>query len=307
MATAASSGTSGRTVDRSAAPELTFGDLAAWLHKHGFGLLVGAVVGVALGLLVCALMPRVYRSQVVLVPNSDTMQGGGLADLAGQFGGLAALAGVRLPNGGNEDEAIETFKSRGFAARFIGERNLLPRLFEKDWDPSRNAWVVAGDEVPTLNEGVDRFVRRVRRIQEDRGTGMVTLTIDWTDREEAALWAQEMVERVNEELRVRAVTEAERSLSFLQSQVEQTTVIPIREAMYKLIEGQMKTIMLANVRTEFAFRVIDPPVVADGDDYVSPNWGLMGFLGAFFGTLCGAGASVLWHQRRSARSKTAAA
>jgi uncharacterized protein involved in exopolysaccharide biosynthesis len=268
---------------------------------------MGAAAGLALAIVASSLLPRTYRSQVVLAPNLETMQGGALADLAGQFGGLAALAGVRIPSGGNKDEAIELLKSRGFAARFITELNLLPRLFERDWDASQDDWAVDAEKIPTVNEGVDRFITRVRRVQEDRGSGMVTLTVDWTNRQEAARWAGEMVTRVNEELRSRAVSEAERSLSFLQSQVEQTSVVPLKEAMYKLIESQMKTIMLANVREEYAFRVIDPPVVADADDYISPNWVLNSFLGAFFGAAGGVAISVLLRQRRSLRSSTAVA
>ncbi len=297
----------GYPIEPQAAGELTFTELAAWLRRHLFGMVGGAALGLMLGLLASSAMPRVYRSQAVLAPNLETMQSGGLADLAGQLGGLAALAGVRVPGGSNKDEAIELLKSRGFAARYITEKELLPRLFEKDWDATRGDWAVAADDVPSVNQGVDRFVMRVRRVQEDRGTGMVTLTIDWIDREEAARWADEMVSRVNEELRARAVTDADRSLAFLQEQVEQTTVLPVKEAMFKLIEGQMKTIMLANVRTEYAFRIIDPPVVADADDYISPNWALNCLLGAFFGAACGVGVSMLLRQRRSARSKTAAA
>lgn len=292
-------------VEPGAPAELSIGDVADWLRRHASALLIGAASGLALALLFSSLLPRTYRSQVVLAPNLDTMQGGALADLAGQFGGLAALAGVRLPSGGSKDEAIELLKSRGFAARFISELDLLPRLFERDWDEARGSWAVAADEVPTLNEGVDRLVTRIRRVQEDRGSGMVTLTVDWTDREEAARWAGEMVSRVNEELRARAVTEAERSLSFLQSQVERTRVVPVQEAMYKLIESQMKTIMLADVRKEYAFRVIDPPVIADADDYISPNWVLSGLLGIFLGSAGGVMVSGLLRYRRSRRSSSA--
>jgi len=285
--------------------ELSFAEIAAWMRKHMFGLAVGALLGLVLGLLLCALMPRIYRSQALLAPNSETMQSSGLGALAGQFGGIASLAGIRLPSGSNKDEAIELLKSRGFAARFISANNLMPRLYENDWDAAGERWSVAEDEVPTVNQGVDRFVRRLRRVQEDRGTGMVTVTVDWTDREESARWVREMVNQVNEELRSRAVDDAERNLAFLESQVEKTSVIPVREAMYKLVEDQMKTIMLANVRTDYAFRVIDPPVVADEDDYISPNWALIGFLGAFFGAACGVFASIAYQLRRSRRRASA--
>jgi uncharacterized protein involved in exopolysaccharide biosynthesis len=281
--------------------EVSLVEMGQWLRRHLLGIVIGSAAGLSIALALAAISPRVYRSQVLVAPNSETLQGGGLGELAGQFGGIAALAGIQLPSGGNKDEAIELLKSRGFAARFISSEELLPRLFERKWDEPNNRWRVAESDVPTLNEGVDRFIKRVRRVQEDRGTGMVTVTIDWVDREEAARWAGAMIVAVNEEVRSRAVDEAERTLEILNTQSAENHVLPVREAMYKLVENQMKTIVIAQVRDEYAFRVIDPPVAADADDYVSPNWALSGLLGAFLGAVFGSAGSIAVHRRRTRR------
>ena len=50
-------------------------------------------------------------------------EGGGLSRMAGQFGGLAALAGVSLPGGGADRTvlALEVLKSRKFVSEFTAK------------------------------------------------------------------------------------------------------------------------------------------------------------------------------------------
>jgi uncharacterized protein involved in exopolysaccharide biosynthesis len=52
-------------------------------------------------------------------------------------------------------------------------------------------------------------------------------------------------------------------------------VLEVRQAIYSLAESHFKTMALAKAREEYYFRVIDPPVAPDRDDYVSPKRALM--------------------------------
>lgn len=217
----------------------------------------------------------------------------------GQFGGLASLAGIRVPGGGDKQVAIEHLRSRGLVAQFISDENLLPVLFDEAWDASANRWKVPADKMPTLNDGVELFVTRIRRVQEDRGSGMVVLTIDWKDREESARWATELVIRTNRNLRDIAVREAESSIEYLKKNVENQEVVPVRETMSRLIESQTRTIVLAHAREQFAFRVVDPAVVSDADDFVSPNRPLLVVLGLLLGSMLGLALALV----RSAASR----
>ena len=79
------------------------------------------VCSVALALLAVAvsfLITPQYRSQVVLSPVGSSA-GGGLAALAGQFGGLASLAGINIGAEDNVAESIAILKSRALTERFI--------------------------------------------------------------------------------------------------------------------------------------------------------------------------------------------
>jgi len=210
-----------------------------------------------------------------------------LSSVVGQLGGLASLAGVALSGGGNKDENIEYLRSHDFAARFIEEENLLPILFAKKWDAQNGRWNVDDPEdVPTISDGV-RLLDRIRTVQEERRTGLVTLSIKWRDRELAARWANLMVERVNRDLRARAIAEAQASIDYLNSELAKTGVVELRESLYRLYENQVKTIMFAKVRSQYAFKVIDPAYVPDADRYVQPKRLPMILIGALGGLLGG--------------------
>ena len=58
---------------------------------------------------------------------------------------------------------------------------------------------------------------------------------------------QPLVERVNRDLRQRAIAEADASIAYLNSELAKTSVVELRESLYRLLENQTKTIMFARV------------------------------------------------------------
>jgi uncharacterized protein involved in exopolysaccharide biosynthesis len=227
--------------------------------------------------------PR-WRAQVVIVPVKGDDMRGVLSSALGQLGGLASLAGLGASGGGNKEENLQFLSSRGFLRSFIEEENLLPVLFAKKWDATQGRWnVVDPDDVPTIADGVRYMDTKVRSVQEERRTGIVTLSIVWKDPEVAARWANLMVERANRDLRARAIRDAEASKAYLNAELGKTDVVELRQSVYRLIENQIKTIMLASVRPEYAFRIIDPAVPPDPDEKIRPKRLVMTVLGAMAG------------------------
>ena len=116
-------------------------------------------------------------------------------------------------------------------------------------------------QVPTLWDANKLFANKIRTVEQDGATGLVTLSIEWKDPEQAAHWASELVSRTNERMRNRAISSAEKNLAYLKRQLEQNSIAEIRTAIYKLIESELKSSMLAQGDEEYAFRVLDPAVV----------------------------------------------
>jgi len=230
---------------------------------------------------------------MIPVKGDDLRQalGGGLT---GQLSGLASIAGVSVGGSVNKEEYLEFLRSRGFIRRFIIDGELLPVLFADDYDSTTGRWTVDDpDDVPTLADGVEYFSERVLSIDEERRTTVVTLGVKWTDREIAARWANELSARVNRELQARAIREAQASLNYLHAELAKTSVLEVRQAIYKAIESQIKTAALANVREQYAYRIIDEAVAPDADDPASPKLPVLILLGAVMGGMLGV-VLVLW-------------
>ena len=255
---------------------------AVWAGKW---LIIAASLAFAL-LAVAAsfLITPEYRSLAVLAPVGSERSG--LASLAGQFGGLASLAGINLGTEDNVAESIAILQSRALTERFIRERNLLPVIFHEDWDSESGSWTVDDPEdVPTVARGVERFNKSIRTVNQDVETGLVTLAIDWRDPVLAREWAQGLVDAVNADMRGRAIELSKRNIAYLKGQLEATDEVELRTAVYSVLESEMKNAMLAAVRADFAFEVLDPPVVPERVAW--PNRILFAAVGLFAGGLIG--------------------
>ncbi len=53
------------------------------------------------------------------------------------------------------------------------------------------------------------------------------------------------------------------SITYLKKQIENTQLAEMQSMLYSLIEEQMKIILLANVRDEYVFKIIDPAVIPE--------------------------------------------
>lgn len=269
---------------------------------EGKWLIIVAGLLCTLGAVIYALTTEeTYQAKVVMVPADSGNGGGGLSALAGQFGGLASLAGINIPSGGNDAAtAIEILESFQFSAAFIQENDLLPTLFAEQWSAEARAWSIDSQEIPTLQKAVKKF-QESRSISTDKQSGAVTLTVEWTNPELAADWANMLVAKLNSILRQKDVEEAEKSVAYLRGQLSQTTNVDMKATLYRLIESQTQTIMLANVRDDYVFRVVDPAYVPE--QRAKPKRAFIvvlgGMLGGMFGVLLVFGRRVVhsYHSR----------
>jgi uncharacterized protein involved in exopolysaccharide biosynthesis len=261
-------------------PEISL--LAAWrfLWRNfviiGTSCVVGAAAGAALSYLVT---PR-YRAELTFSPANNSQ-----GNIGGDLGSLAAIAGINI-GGGNKkaEESLEYIRSRGFTAEFIQRHALLPMLYANKWDAQSGRWK---KEPPTLSAAVKRFSNNVRFISEDRRTGIVTLSIVWSDRALAAEWANTLVAEADAALRQRGVAQLSRSIEYLKQESAQTTELEIRSAVYKVMENELKDQMIARTRDAYAFQVLDPAVPPDIKDRDSPNRFLYLAVGGAIGIMTG--------------------
>lgn len=232
----------------------------------------------------------VYRAAVLLISSSSerNSMSGSLSSALGQLGGFASLAGINVGSGDvATEEALAVLRSRQFTGAFIEDNQLMPVLFAKSWDAASGKWKALGEGQPTLSSGYKYFNSKIRSVIQDKKTGLVTVQIEWTDRSMAAQWANELVNRLNDEMRIRALAQADASIGFLQKELASTSIVEVREAINRLIEAQIKQRMLANVTQQYAFRIVDKATAPDANDPVKPNKRLLLVSGPLVGLLAG--------------------
>ncbi len=195
-----------------------------------------------------------YRADVKLVPVTEGDLSAGYSAQLGDLGGLAVLAGIDTKRGSQRQEAVATLGSRLLTMNFIEAEQLTPVLLPDE---------SSDDEPPSLWDAYVFFDKKIRSIYDDRRAGLVTLSIDWKDAEQASAWANQLVHRTNELLRSRAIAESNAAIAYLSAQLKKTSVVELQQVIHRLIEAEMKKVILANISTEYAFKIVDPAVVAE--------------------------------------------
>jgi len=210
---------------------------------------ITALFGVA-AIVYALLATEWYRADVLLVPAKEDA----MAGLTEQLSGLARLAGVNAAStAADTTEAVAILQSRAFARSFIEDNALMPLFLEQSsWSDG------SGAESGDMRDAVRFFHENVLRVSTDRDTGQITLSVEWTDAEVAAKWANSLVTRINGRMRQRALTEAKTNIEFLQSELTTNQLVPLEEPIGRLLETEMQKMMLARGSAEFSFRVVDP-------------------------------------------------
>jgi uncharacterized protein involved in exopolysaccharide biosynthesis len=264
--------------------------LLAYLWRRRW-LLILSVVSVASVFAVAAFVMRpVYRATTVLLPVSSERNNltSSLSSALGSLGGLASLAGVNI--GGSDpatQEALAVLRSREFTEEYIHDRNLAPKLFSRKWNAAAGKWRVKPEDQPTPAQAFKYFDRQVRSVIQDQKTGLISLQIDWRDRNEAAMWANELAQRLNAEMRGRAISKADASLGFLEKELTSVAAVETRGSINRLIEMQIGKRMLADVSPDYAFRIVDRAMAPDEDDPIWPQKLLLIATGTVLGLAIG--------------------
>jgi uncharacterized protein involved in exopolysaccharide biosynthesis len=243
--------------------EITLKELVLVLWK-GRWIVFSVTALVAIAVTAIALMlPDEYKATVLISPvtssSSSSRLGGSAQNSA--FGGLASLIGISIGGDTNRSESLAVLQSEALTEQYIRDNELLPVLFAKRWNPAARKWLQTDPtRVPTPWQGNKLFAQKVRLVTEDKKTGLVTLTITWTDPATAARWANDLVRLTNDYLRGKAIRESEQHIVYLNGEAASTDVAQVRTAIYTVLESEIKNVMLAKGPGDYALKVIDPAI-----------------------------------------------
>jgi uncharacterized protein involved in exopolysaccharide biosynthesis len=284
------------TLQQNTAASLDLIELWLVLWNKKWLIIVLSIIACSAILAYSLTLPNMYKSTVLLSPQKQ-QEGGSLSSLAGQFGGLASVAGINL-GGSGDDTAVylEVIKSKDFLYKFIEQNNVKVNLFAvKEWHKeteqlvlddtlyNNGQWLM--DPVsqqslePTLYKTYERFLKKLT-VQQDKVTGLVKIAFEHIDPNVSKQYVENIVASINESVREREIAENKESIKYLNEQLSKTSVAEMKNVFYTIIEEQTKAMLLAEVRKEFAFKVIESPIVEEQKS--SPNRALICIFGAVF-------------------------
>lgn len=245
-------------------------------------LLVSVCVAVAAGLLAT----RKYRATVIVLPAQNTSGIAGLAEglNLGSLGGLASLAGFGSGGGGSAATALAVLKSRPFIDGFLSENKLIPALYGK---PRNSESVVIGGRVPSAEDAYRRFLRSALTAAPEIGTGLIDVSVTWTDPETSAELANMIVARLNRTMAAKQAAESQSTIQYLNAELKKDNPIEVQESIYALIKNETRLIMRANTKRDFALQIIEPAVASDRRHYVWPNWPVLIVVAVAVGLMLG--------------------
>ena len=278
-------------------------------------IILGSILAAALSAWISLQLPNVYTVEIKIAAVEDD-QNSQMNGLVAQYGGLASLAGIPIPGGGGQtDLLLEILQSRSFLSKFVAETNIGPRLVAmKQFDP------ISGKETmdPTLfDEASGQWVREVvlpqlpepseqeyyeaftnaLTVNKDKTSPLIIIAFEHQSPKLGYDILRQLVKRIDDFARARDKTKSEQSIQYLEQKLSQTRLVDVEKVLYQMIEAQTKTLMLAEVNQDYAFQVIDAPVVPEKRS--KPNRALIVVLS----TLVGGMLMVLWVLIRSAVQK----
>ena len=281
--------------------EINLAEVAAVLWRAKWTCVAITLVCTIAAVAIAFALPNKFAASVLMSVVTEDVGSRGLGSLGSmvsQLGGLASLSGLATSNTGNKAVAQATLQSEALTERYVKENNLLPILYRKLWDPQKGTWRTQDPaKIPTLWKANVLFKEKVRTVSENSKTGLVTLTITWTDDKLAAQWANDLVKMTNDYLRNKALTEADRNIAYLEDQASRTNIVTLQQAIYALAENEIEKSMVARGSTEYALKVIDPATVPE--KHSSPNRPLIAISGLLLGGLLSATFVLIRHSRRA--------
>lgn len=264
------------------------------------------LAGICVSLGIAFYLKNIYYSNALLQVNEQQNQPASAG--LGQYSELAGLAGINLPTNSEDSGiyAVEVIKSRDFFFHLMEKHNLkIPIMASNGFDRASGKIIINKriyDETsekwvrkvsaplqaePSASETHERFLEKNLSIYRNLKTGFIEISI----RHHSPVFAKETLEvliyELNEIIRSRDLDEAKEAIEFLKKQLNQYSTAGSKNVIFKLMEKQLNTQMMADVQNDYLLKIIDSPNLP-----LKKSWPSRIMI-LFFGTILGFSIGIL--------------
>jgi uncharacterized protein involved in exopolysaccharide biosynthesis len=227
--------------------EINLMDYVKVIWKNRILIAIIVVIVVITTAIASLIMTPVYESKAVIIPAGVLTRDVG--------SGLAAQLGIAPPASPISAEIVNILKSNTLKEKIIKHYNLLPILFNKNI-------LSKEDENKLMWQGI-RYLKGITKINFMLKDNIVEISVQFKDPKIAADIVSFTLSELNDHMSSETKRVAETNKKYLESQLDKIADPFIKGKIYALIAQQIETSMMAEVKENFAFKVLDFPRVPD--------------------------------------------
>lgn len=247
--------------------------------------------------------PNVYEAQTLLV-STDESGSSALRNIASQFGEIGRLTGSIFGQQkiGRSVIAMETLKSWDFAEMFLRKYNLEAVvwasigwiedsdevIFDRSlYDSKTETWGEKNDgqSIAPTSWKLYRKYRESLSISQDDDTGLIRIGFEHHSPNISKRIVELLVIEINSRLQKADAINAEKNIKFLGEQMSTTANAEMQQVIARLIEDQMKTLMLSSGSREYVLKTVTAAKAPE--DKKRPKRALICVFGTIAGFLIG--------------------
>ena len=273
------------------------------------GCILAALVGAVIYL---NLVPYRYAIEMRVAP----VGGGGsdgISSKLSQLGGLAAVAGVSLPDSGGSNSFklfVEALHSRDAAVTLASDPVILHGAFARDWSDTTKTWRVPSGLVhdaaalfksllgipprPFAPPGAARLQEWMNEqvsVDQNLKTPVVTVSMLSDDPAFAVMFLNRLAATVDDMLRRRMLLRTDDYIAYLMARLPAITLAEQRVAVAQALGEQERIKMAASSNRAYAADIFEHPAASASP--ISPSPAKVLVLALLIGLVTGTGAALL--------------
>lgn len=258
-----------------------------------------------------------YTSSAKFVPVTNTQESADLGGIAGMAAGLGI--GLGDASGSKMNLVLEILESTDFFNELYVDESFVIELsaieaYDKDtkkvsldpeiYNARESKWIENFDkftqtEKPSLLEAKEKFHSDHLAFAVDIETNFLSIEITHASPFIAQEWLTRVYKLVDEYIQIRDVQDLKETITYIDTQIEQSNSNQVRRALSNILESQMKTLMLSEVSSGYVIKVLDSPSFPELKS--GPGRAVICIVLTFLGSVLGYLFVLLWDLNKSRR------
>ena len=269
-------------IDRSldlAEEEIDLHELLSALRRRWRTKAVSTAAALACAFLYLHLATPRYSIALTVTPANSRM-----TSQVSKLGGLASLAGIKLPIADEEvpfELYLEGLTSRQVADLVAQDTSLMRPLFPHEWNEAQQRWtepsrartmlanvlrMAVGRPArpwrPPDGARLQEVLQRQLKIERKRTSPVVTISMRFADPKIGRRFLWRLHEHADEILRRRTLARTTQYIDYLREKLRSVEVAEHRQALFEILSEQERQLMIASSTLPYAAEPFEGPVAS---------------------------------------------